>query len=132
MHQHQIRVYTEDVDFMGIVYHANYIKYFERSRTELLRQHHLLLTDLRELDILFAINEIEIKYKLPAKMDDLLTITTEIKEVKSCSFLFEQHMRNQMEQHICHAKIQVVCINNRLKPKRLPEFLSVAYPDHRG
>lgn len=122
MHQHSVRVYAEDVDFMGIVYHANYLCFLERARTELLRQNNWMLSDLIKLDILFAINELQIKYIFPAKLDDLLIVTTQIKELKACSFVFEQQMTNQNKQLICEAKIQVVCVNGKLKPQRLPNL----------
>lgn len=124
IHQHEIRVYTEDVDYMGIVYHANYLRYFERSRTEMLREKKLLLSNLIKLDVLFVINELAIQYKLPAKMDDLLTITTEIKKIRTCSFVFEQLMKNENNKLLCEAKIQVVCVDSQLKPKRLPDTMN--------
>ncbi|KGP63852.1 esterase [Legionella norrlandica] len=123
-HQHNIRVYAEDVDFMGIVYHANYLCYLERARTELLRQNNLILSDLLKSDILFAINELSINYLLPAKLDDHLTIRTIIKELKACSLLFYQEISNQHGQLICKASVKVVCVGRNLKPKRLPDIIS--------
>ncbi len=122
-HQHSVRVYAEDVDFMGIVYHANYLCYFERARTEMLRTKQILLSNLVELDIMFAIQEIKIQYKSPAKLDDLLTVSTLIKELKTCSFVFEQYIINQNDKLISEAEIKVVCVNRNLKPRRLPDFL---------
>ena len=122
IHQHSVRIYAEDVDFMGIVYHANYLRYLERARTELLRDNNWILSDLIKLDIQFAIYELVIKYICPAKLDDLLTITTQIKEKRACSFVFEQTVINQHDTVICEAKIQVVCINGNLKPQRLPNL----------
>lgn len=121
IHQHNVRVYAEDVDFMSIVYHANYLRYFERARTEMLREGNLILSDLMNLDILFAINEITIKYLLPAKLDDLLTISTQINEVGVCSFIFKQTMHNEQNKVISEADIRVVCVNGNLRPKRLPD-----------
>lgn len=121
IHQHNVRVYAEDVDFMSIVYHANYLRYFERARTEMLREGNLILSDLMNLDILFAINEITIKYLLPAKLDDLLTISTQINEVSACSFVFKQTMHNEQNKVISEADIRVVCVNGNLRPKRLPD-----------
>ncbi|MCL9685567.1 YbgC/FadM family acyl-CoA thioesterase [Legionella maioricensis] len=120
--QYTVRVYAEDVDFMGIVYHANYLCYLERARSELLRTNNWTLSDLIQQNILFAIKELVIKYIHPAKLDDLLTITTQIKELRACSFLFEQAMTNQHGKLICNAEIQVVCVNGDLKPQRLPEL----------
>ena len=121
-HQHRVRVYSEDVDYMGIVYHANYLGYLDRARTELLRQNNWMLSDLIKMDILFTINELRVKYIFPAKLDDLLTVTTQIKELKACSFVFEQVVINQHEKLICEARIQVVCVNGDLKPRRLPNL----------
>ena len=122
-HTNRIRVYAEDVDFMGIVYHANYLCYLERSRTEVLRAYNLLLSDLSKADVLFAISELAIKYKAPARLDDLLTVSTTINELKSCSFIFEQKIANQHEQVICSAEVKVVCVNKNLKPRRLPDII---------
>lgn len=123
IHHYNVRVYSEDVDYMGIVYHANYLRYFERARTELLRQKNLLLSDLMQLDILFAINEINIRYIKPAQLDDLLMITTEIIERKACSFTFKQNMLNQQGNLLCEANIKAVCVDGQLKPKRLPDIV---------
>ena len=124
IYQHKIRVYTEDVDYMGIVYHANYLCFFERARTEMLREKELLLSDLKKLNVLFAINELAIQYRYPAKLVDLLNINTEIKDLTRCSFVFDQQMHNQDEQLISEARIKVVCVNSELKPKRIPLILS--------
>jgi len=109
---------------MGIVYHANYLCFFERARTEMLREKELLLSDLKKLNVLFAINELAIQYRYPAKLDDLLNINTEIKDLTRCSFVFDQQMHNQDEQLISEARIKVVCVNSELKPKRIPLILS--------
>ncbi|HHD4630343.1 TPA: tol-pal system-associated acyl-CoA thioesterase [Legionella pneumophila] len=122
-HQHNIRVYAEDVDHMGIVYHANYLCYLERARTELLRQNNLILSEFEKSDILFAIHELTINYVFPARLDDQLTIKTEIKEFRACSFLFNQEISNQHKQLICRASVQVVCVGSNLKPKRLPNIM---------
>ncbi|WP_298622784.1 YbgC/FadM family acyl-CoA thioesterase [uncultured Legionella sp.] len=121
IHHYNVRVYAEDVDFMSIVYHANYLRYFERARTELLRESNLILSDLMKLDISFAINEITINYLSPAKLDDLLTVSTQISEISACSFVFKQSIQNEQKKLISEASIKVVCVNGLLKPKRLPD-----------
>ena len=78
-YKNTVRVYAEDVDFMGIVYHANYLCYLERSRTEVLRAYDLLLSELKNTDVLFAISELSIKYRSPALLDDLLMVSTSMK-----------------------------------------------------
>lgn len=120
--EHNVRIYAEDVDYMGIVYHANYLCYFERARTELLRQNNLILSELKKADVLFAISEITINYIYPARLDDYLTIKTNVSNVKQCSLVFNQEMMNQNQKIISKAKIQVVCVGSNLKPKRIPKF----------
>lgn len=122
-HKNQIRVYAEDVDYMGIVYHANYLCYLERSRTELLRAYNVHLSELNEGDVLFAISELVIKYRAPARLDDLLTVETSMTELRSCSLTFAQKIINQHEQLICEAEVKVVCVNKNLKPRRLPDII---------
>ncbi|MFT4057944.1 MAG: YbgC/FadM family acyl-CoA thioesterase [Legionella sp.] len=119
-YQHNVRIYAEDVDYMGIVYHANYLRHLERARTEMLRQNNLILSDLLQSDTLFAISEINIRYITPARLDDLLTIKSQISKSGACSFIFDQIMFNQHEKLICKAQIKVVCVNSNLKPKRFP------------
>lgn len=121
--EHKIRVYAEDVDFMGIVYHANYLRFFERARTELLRERELCLSELGQLNILFAIKELNIKYVMPARLDDLLTITTIVSETTACTLVFDQAIRGQEGSLISEAKVQVVCVDMKLKPKRLPNMI---------
>lgn len=122
-HKNQIRIYAEDVDFMGIVYHANYLRYLERSRTELLRAYNLPLSELYKVDVLFAISELAIKYRAPARMDDLLTVETSRIKLKSCSLTFAQRIVNERNELICEAEVKVVCVNKNLKPQRLPDII---------
>ncbi|CAM2902662.1 YbgC/FadM family acyl-CoA thioesterase [Legionella worsleiensis] len=122
-HQSSFRVYAEDVDYMGIVYHANYLCYFERARTEMLRYNGLLLSELMNEKILFAISELTVNYRFPARLDNLLTVTTRISERNKCSFMFMQTMLNEENTLICEANIKVVCVDDLLKPRRLPKSI---------
>ena len=117
------RVYTEDTDLMGIVYHANYLRFFERARTEMLRDNAISLTTMAKYDTNFAIHDAHIRYLYPARLDDVLTIRTSYERKKTCSLRFTQLMHNQLGKKLCEAVIHVVCVNKNLKPKRLPENL---------
>ncbi|WP_131783093.1 YbgC/FadM family acyl-CoA thioesterase [Legionella gresilensis] len=120
IYQTNFRVYIEDTDAMGIVYHANYLRFFERARSEMLRQADLPLTKLATLDYYFTISDIKLHYYYPARLDDVLSISTFITDKSNCSLLFEQ--RIQVKQKLlCLANIKVVCVNKGMKPKRLPE-----------
>ena len=120
-HDFKCRVYIEDTDLMGIVYHANYLCFFERARTEMLRDNGLYLTTMAAYGTYFAIHDIHIKYLHPARLDDVLTINTSYERKKTCSLLFKQIMSNQLGKVLSEAAVQVVCVNNNLKPKPLPD-----------
>lgn len=124
-HHVTYRIYTEDTDLMGIVYHANYLRFLERARTEMLREKGFSLTTMSVYDTYFAIHEIQIRYLYPARLDDIITITSFCERKKHCSLLFQQNMSNQFNQTVCKATIQVVCVDKKLKPKRLPETFGV-------
>ncbi|MGQ3887792.1 YbgC/FadM family acyl-CoA thioesterase [Legionella sp. CNM-1927-20] len=123
IYQTNFRVYIEDTDAMGIVYHANYLRFFERARSEMLRQTGLPLTQLAALDYYFTITDIKLHYYYPARLDDVLSISTFIADKSSCSLLFEQIMEAK-EKLLCQANIKVVCVNKGMKPKRLPDNFS--------
>ena len=114
------RVYFEDTDMMGIVYHGRHLYFFERARTEMLRMHGFSLTALARNDVYFAIREAHVHYHAPAYLDDELRITTSIVGQTACTLQFQQTMRNQHEKVISEATIITVCVDTALKPKRLP------------
>lgn len=122
-HVYDYRVYTEDTDLMGIVYHANYLKFFERARTEMLRANELSLTLMAEYDTHFAIRDIHIRYLAPARLDDVLTVKTICMRERACGLLFKQTMANQLNQLLSEGTIHVICVNQQLKPKRLPDVM---------
>ncbi len=87
-----IRVYYEDTDAGGVVYHANYLNFFERARTEFLRQYNFSQQELFAKSIAFVVRRIEIDYRFPARLDDLLSVETTISEVKKASIIFKQNL----------------------------------------
>lgn len=121
MYQFKVRVYIEDTDLMSIVNHPNYLCFFERARTEMIRESGLSLTTLAAYHCHFAITEVNLRYIHPARLDDLLTISTEIESRKPCSRVFRQVMHNQDNQLLCEALIKLACADEKMKPRRLPE-----------
>ncbi len=106
----KIRVYYEDTDAGGIVYYANYLKYFERARTEWLRglgidQSQLATTERR----LFVVRNVEIQYRKPARLDDELVIHTRIKHLGRASIRFEQRALHG-EELLCQALVTICCV----------------------
>jgi len=119
-----IRVYYEDTDAGGVVYHANYLHFFERARTEMLRDLGFEHTKLRtEYGVIFAVKNIICDFIRPAKLDDFLHASTEIKQVKKASLIFEQTLQRD-EITLCTARCQIVCLNtDTFLPTAIPDFL---------
>lgn len=121
-HTLPLRVYYEDTDFSGIVYHANYLRFFERGRTEFIRALGVDQLALhREEGIAFAVRSIQVEFIRPALMDDIIEVETKAGEVRGPSLHLEQTIRRG-EEVLTTAKVLVVCIRNG-RPQRLPESL---------
>ena len=116
-----VRVYYEDTDAGGIVYHTSYLKYMERARTEFLRALGYSQRQLRmEQGIIFVVNRIDIDFKRPAVVDDELTVTSAIDKVAGASLNFHQSIHRNSEE-LCKADVAVACLNaERHTPKRIP------------
>ncbi|NBX85092.1 MAG: YbgC/FadM family acyl-CoA thioesterase [Gammaproteobacteria bacterium] len=119
-HTVQYRVYIEDTDMMRVVYHSNYLNFFERARTEWLRNHGMTLTDLAKNDTNFAVRHLEIEYKIPLVLDDLITIKTQVKLMGFSQIQFIQTMFNQLGIIVSTAVVNAVCVNQNMRPRRLP------------
>lgn len=116
-----VRVYYEDTDAGGVVYHANYLKFFERARTEFLRSIGWNQNELLEMKTCaFVVSDLSIQFKRPAKLDDELQIRTVLKSLKRASFVFDQKAFKG-QQLMAAAEVRVVCIDP-LKglPKAIP------------
>lgn len=123
-HRLPLRVYYEDTDFSGIVYHANYLRFFERGRTEFIRALGVDQLALhREEGIAFAVRSIEVGFLRPALMDDIIEVETKAGEVRGPSLHLEQIIRRG-DEVLTTAKVLVVCIRNG-RPQRLPESLRI-------
>lgn len=120
-----VRIYYEDTDAGGIVYHANYLKYFERARTELLRekgfdQHDLLKTD----HVAFVVRKITIDYLAPARLDELLQVKSKITALRNVSMTFSQKLVNQEGCVLCSAEVVIVCVDSlKMEPTGLPKSI---------
>jgi acyl-CoA thioester hydrolase len=127
IHELPVRVYYEDTDAGGIVYHAGYIRFAERGRTEMLRdggfRHAKLFEDK---GIAFAVVSLNVNYKTPARLDDLLVVKTSISRLGGASLDMEQNIYRN-ETLICEIKVTLVCVDNTLKAVRLPEDLRRLY-----
>jgi acyl-CoA thioester hydrolase len=121
----QIRVYYEDTDAGGVVYHSNYLKFMERARTDWLR--HIGFEQdilIEENEILFAVRHINIDFHKPAHFNELLNVKTHIIDQRKASLVFEQIISKQTEEIICKARIKIACLNCKtMKPEPIPETI---------
>ncbi len=105
----ELRVYYEDTDAGGVVYHANYIKYMARGRTEFLRERGLS-QDLKARGYIFPVVRLEIDYLSPAFHDDLLRVDTVVEEIGQTSVIFRQQiMRPADGKLLTDGKVTIVC-----------------------
>jgi len=122
------RVYYEDTDFSGAVYHARYLHFMERARTEFIRckgfiQSEKLGQTDPENSAGFVVTHIDIKYITPARMDDVLTILTIPLQVKGARMKLSQNIYRQDQDCLIQSVVTVACVNGNGRPRRLPESL---------
>ena len=118
-----LRVYVEDTDFQGVVYHANYLKYFERARSQFLIENNLSQTDaIAKRNESYVIKTINLSYYHPAKLEDELTVKTEIELVsKARTIFFQSILNSKNDTLICKGEVEVCFIDNSSgKPKSFP------------
>lgn len=118
-----VRVYIEDTDAGGIVYYVNYLKFMERARTEFLRSLGYQHYALADANFQFVVHSANVVYRQPAKIDDSLTVSARLVELKRATLVFEQSVRRDSTL-ICQATIKVACVRaDTLKPVALPGTL---------
>jgi len=117
-----VRVYYEDTDGGGVVYHANYLKFMERARTEWLRSLGFEQTELKvRFGILFVVRKLEIQYKRPANFNDALHVVSSIAKVQRCLLTFEQIIKRG-DEILTKASVEVVCVDaEAFSPASIPE-----------
>tara|TARA_B110000003_G_scaffold262443_1_gene285069 strand:- start:2008 stop:2406 length:399 start_codon:yes stop_codon:yes gene_type:complete len=123
MQEYLLRVYYEDTDAQGVVYYANYLKFFERARTELLRAVGYEQMKLMEEKIIFVVRSLDLKLLKPARLDDQLVIKTDLVKLGKVSFDFEQTAFSN-NQEIAKATIKCGSLDSEtFIPAALPEYL---------
>ncbi|WP_370191142.1 YbgC/FadM family acyl-CoA thioesterase [Qipengyuania sp.] len=130
-HLYAVRVYYEDTDLSGITYHANYLRWFERARSDLLRQ---LEIDQRAAieagEGAYAVSEINLKYLRPAKLDDDVLIETRCTELKAASCRMHQlafRLAGEERELLAEAHLRVGFVSPEGRPKRQPEEWRAAF-----
>ena len=126
-HHLPIRIYFEDTDFSGVVYHASYVRFLERGRTEyvrLLGVHHAAL-DAGETgeSMAFAVHRLEVEFRRPARIDDVVTVVTKPKEIRGARIILSQKVRRG-DELLVDATVTVVLVNRAGRPCRIPDLLA--------
>lgn len=118
-----VRVYYEDTDAEGVVYYANYLRFFERARTEWLRACHVDLAQLQTRDnCIFVVASANVDFKRPARLNDMLSISVDVSDLKAASLVFHQAAVDAASsREICRAHIHVACVAaDGFRPRRIP------------
>ena len=116
-----VRIYYEDTDAGGVVYYANYLKFFERARTEFLRDFNIQQDTLLEQNIAFMVKKVEMDCIKSARFNQLLTVTTDILSQRKASLTFRQKIFDDKKELLCQADTLIACVNlQKMKPTAIP------------
>lgn len=119
-----IRIYYEDTDAAGVVYHASYLKFFERARTEYFRERGLGVGELASAGFVFPVIRMEIDFKAPARHDELVSVITRPERVGGSSFTVRQQVVRQPDGRLLvEAQVTLACIGPELKARRIPNHI---------
>jgi acyl-CoA thioester hydrolase len=126
-HIYTLRVYHQDTDAMGVAHHSNYLNYFERARTEALREMGFDLVSMSsKYDTQFALRSIKLDFLQPARLDQVLVVVSEIETLRQASLIYDQkiYLEKPGGTLLCQAKIRLACIDNQFRPRGVPEKLA--------
>lgn len=118
-----VRVYYEDTDSAGIVYHASYLRFMERARTEWLRSLGFDLPALQnEHRVLFTVSRMRIDYRQPAYFNDMLEVSLGLTRIGGASLLLDQQVCRTPQELLCRAEVRIACVDaTTLRPRPIPQ-----------
>ena len=119
-HRWPLRVYYEDTDLAGLVYYANYLKFIERARSEMVREAGIDQVAMKEAGVVFAVRRVSAEYHRPARYDDELIVETELAGLKGARFSMDQKVW-RAGQLLFSAAVEIVCLDASGRPLRIPE-----------
>ncbi len=132
MFQYTFKIYYEDTDSGGVVYYANYLKFIERARAEMINELGFTLTTLlKHYDRLFLVKKIECDYIESCKLEDTLNVQSKVLILKNASFVLEQNLLKQ-NKIIFRSKIVMVCVNSQGAPSKIPDELHILMKNKDG
>ena len=125
----ELKIYVEDTDFQGVVYHANYLKYFERSRSEFLSNANVSQNNLRKKDLAFVIKSIKINYIKAAELSNQIVVESSVEKKSNVRMIFYQKVIDKISgKEFVNGEVEV-CFVNLLskKPKQFPDDLLLIF-----
>jgi len=121
----EVIIYYEDTDCGGVVYYANYLRYFERARTQYLEERGLSVARLMKEDTLFVVLHAEVDYRSPARYGDRLTIETVVSDMTAASFTFSHVIRERESRRVVvEGSARLAAVNGKGKVKRLDKAMT--------
>lgn len=119
-----VRVYYEDTDAGGVVFYANYLKFFERARTEMLRAMGYEQDKLVETEnLIFVVRSVQVDYLIPARFNELIYVSAEVVQAKKASLTFEQ-LITRGDDVLTKSMIRIACLDAQtMRPKVIPDYL---------
>ena len=121
-HETPVRIYYEDTDMGGIVYYANYLKFIERGRSELVEVLGMDQNTMRDAGIVFVVTRVVADYLAPARLDDRLVVHTSHRAQSAVRWIFDQEVRRGADV-LFRAEVTAVCMTLEGRPTRLPQEL---------
>lgn len=129
-HHFKVKIYYEDTDCGGVVYYANYLKYFERARTELFESLGMDLKKLMDEDIFFVVVEASLKYLLPGRYGDIFSVETSVDKIGPASILFGHRVvREGTGETLVEGAVKIGCVDRNLRPMRLRRDIIGSFKD---
>lgn len=130
-HLLRVKVYYEDTDCGGVIYYANYLKYFERARTEFLEARGLNLKKLMTEGIYFVVAEAGLKYIAPGRYGDVLSVETTVDRTGPASIVFRHRVfREESEEQLVEGTVRLGCVGDNMKPRRLRQDIMDAVSEN--
>ncbi len=124
----EVKIYYEDTDCGGVVYYANYLRYFERARTDFFEEHNLSVAGLLKEGIQFMVVHAELDYRSPAHYGEILTISTHIEDLKQASMTFRHQIRERESQRlVVEGSARMVAVDLTGKINRLPRSVASTF-----
>lgn len=127
-HRLHLKIYYEDTDAGGVVYYANYLRYFERARTEFLADRGIDIGKYHNEGYFFVVVHVDISYRRPATLGDMIEVKTELAGLSSATITMRHRVLKQGEV-LVESSVKLACINREGRPQRIPEEVRSVLPD---